>query len=113
MILLGLQNLWNLINVFIQKKIENVHLSVSHDFVKVCWVQKNQSVMFLVVPPKDGLAQHQESNWEANKTKFCSSMVFYKTNWGIISTCQKMVKQIVRTRMKIVGHVFIRLHQPT
>jgi hypothetical protein len=94
LILLGLQNLWNLINVFIQKKIENVHLSVSHDFVKVCWVQKNQSVMFLVVPPKDGLAQHQEANWEANKTKFCSSMVFYN-NVGIWQLLHIHIKTIL------------------
>jgi hypothetical protein len=30
--IIGFQNLWNLINVFIKKNNENVHLNVSYDF---------------------------------------------------------------------------------
>jgi hypothetical protein len=33
-ILLKFQNLWNLINVLIRKKYENIYLNVSHDFSK-------------------------------------------------------------------------------
>ncbi len=46
---------------------------------------EKQGVTFLVVPPKDGLAQHLEASWEANKTRFCSSMVSYN-NEGIRGT---------------------------
>jgi hypothetical protein len=34
LILLGFQDLWKLINIFIIKIYENVHLSVSNDFSK-------------------------------------------------------------------------------
>jgi len=35
---------------------ENIYLNVYYDFLKVQWVQGNQGVTFLVVPPKDGYA---------------------------------------------------------
>jgi hypothetical protein len=53
-ILLKFQNLWNLINVLIKKK---KHLFKCFLwFFKVQWVEENQSVTFLGVLPKDGLA---------------------------------------------------------
>jgi hypothetical protein len=52
--LLKFHNLWNLINVLI-KKIWKYLFKYFLWFFKVQWVQENQGVMFLVVPPKDGL----------------------------------------------------------
>ncbi len=56
LILLGFQNLWNLINVFIKRNLWKCSLKSFLWFFKIRWVEKNQGVMFLVVPPKDGLA---------------------------------------------------------
>jgi len=55
-ILLKFQNLKNL-NVLIKKNYENIYLSVPYDFFKVWWVQENQDVTFLMVPPKDAFTQ--------------------------------------------------------
>jgi len=55
-ILLKFQNLKNL-NVLIKKNYENIYLSVPYDFFKVWWVQENQDVTFLMVPPKDTFTQ--------------------------------------------------------
>jgi len=39
-----------------KKNSEKIYLNVSYDFLKFWWVQENQGVTFLMVPPKDGLA---------------------------------------------------------
>ncbi len=42
--------------MYSKKIYENVHFSVSYDFSKFDGSQKNQGLMFLVVPPKDKIA---------------------------------------------------------
>jgi len=62
LILLSFQNLRHLINVFTKNNNETVHLNVILWFFKIRWVQENQGVTFLLVPPKDGLALHWGQN---------------------------------------------------
>ncbi len=45
------------LNVLIKKNYENIYLSVPYDFFKIWWVQENQDVTFLMVPPKDAFTQ--------------------------------------------------------
>jgi hypothetical protein len=53
LILLKIQNLWNLINLLIKKIYENILFMCLLWFFKVQWVKENQGVTFLVVSPKD------------------------------------------------------------
>jgi hypothetical protein len=63
LILLGFQNLWNLINIF-TKNNENVHLSVSYDFSKLMGLGKsrcdvlNGTTQRQDCPPKNPLSYH-------------------------------------------------------
>jgi hypothetical protein len=69
------QNLWNLLNVFIEilwKYLFKCFLW----FFKFWWVQENQNVMFPMVPPKDGFAHYWIINWEQNY--FPSTKIFTK-----------------------------------
>jgi hypothetical protein len=52
-ILLKFKNLWNLINVLINKKIWKYLFKCFLWIFKVQWVQENQGVTFLMVSPKD------------------------------------------------------------
>jgi hypothetical protein len=56
LIVLRFQNLWNLINV-LKNNLWKCSFTCFLWFFKIKWVQENQGVTFLVVPPKDGLAQ--------------------------------------------------------
>jgi hypothetical protein len=52
LILLKFQNLWNLINVPVLKKLWKYLFKCFLWFFKVWWDQENQGVTFLLVPPK-------------------------------------------------------------
>jgi hypothetical protein len=75
LILLGFQNLWNLINVFINIFLWKCTFRCFLWFFKVRWVQENQSLTFLVVAPKNGVA-----------LKFIKTMPFY---FFIVLLCRR------------------------
>jgi hypothetical protein len=80
--------------MYAKKNYENVHLTVSYDFFKVRWVQENQGVTNLMVPPKDKIAPlfddfalHCASCTLMSFTTFVVSYLICSTTLGNINKC--------------------------
>jgi len=108
LILMGFQNIWSLINLFIKKYLWKCLFKYFLWFFKVWWVQENQSVTFLVVPPKDMLAFRVGV---LKKTQKNNSMIFklvlHMTNLS------KRGKKIVHTNIIHVVMIFHMLQYCT